>query len=44
MEYHIIYSKTKHAYVRIMPDMSLKLTIPLRKSKDKEFENILLEK
>lgn len=44
MQYEIIYSKTKHAYVRLLPDMTLKLTIPLRKSKDKELENILLEK
>jgi hypothetical protein len=44
MHYQIIYSKTKHAYVRVMPDMSLKLTIPQRKSKDKELENLLLEK
>lgn len=44
MQYQIIYSKTKHAYVRIMSDFSLKLTIPTRKSKDKELENILLEK
>lgn len=44
MKYEIIYSKNKHAYVRVMPDMSLKLTIPSRKLKDKELENILLEK
>jgi hypothetical protein len=44
MEYQIVYSKTKHAYVKIMPDMSLKLTIPHRKSKDQELENLLLEK
>jgi hypothetical protein len=44
MQYEIIYSKTKHAYVRLLPDMTLKLTIPIRKSRDKELENILLEK
>lgn len=44
MQYEIIYSKNKHAYVRLLPDMSLKLTIPIKKSKDKELENILLEK
>ena len=44
MEYEITYSKNKHAYVRLLPDLTLKLTIPLRKSKDKELENILLEK
>ena len=44
MQYEIFYSKTKHAYVRLLPDMTLKLTIPIRKSKDKKLENILLEK
>lgn len=44
MQYKIIYSRNKHAYVRLLPDMTLKLTIPIRKSKDKELENILLEK
>lgn len=44
MQYIIIYSKARHWYVRLMPDMSLKLTIPHKKSGDKNFENILLEK
>jgi predicted metal-dependent hydrolase len=42
--YTIIYSKIKHWYVRLMPDLSLKISIPLRKSKDKKFETLLLKK
>lgn len=44
MQYTITYSSARHWYVRLMPDMSLKLTIPRKKSGDKNFENILLEK
>lgn len=44
MLYTITYSKARHWYVRLLPDMSLKLTIPNKKSGDKNFENILLEK
>jgi predicted metal-dependent hydrolase len=44
MQYSITYSSARHWYVRLMPDMSLKLTIPRKKSGDKNFENILLEK
>lgn len=44
MDYKITYSNVKHWYVRLLPDMTLKLTIPKKKSGDKNFENILLEK
>ncbi len=44
MDYKIKYARVKHGWIRLMPDMTLKLTIPLSKSHDKEFENILLEK
>lgn len=44
MQYIITYSSARHWYVRLMPDMSLKLTIPRKKLGDKNFENILLEK
>jgi len=44
MQYVITYSSARHWYVRLMSDMSLKLTIPHSKSGDKNFENILLEK
>lgn len=44
MNYKITYSNTKHWWVKLLPDMTLKLTIPHRKSGDKSFENILLEK
>lgn len=44
MKYEIIYSKTKNWRIKLMPDMSLKISIPLRKSKDKVFEELLLNK
>lgn len=44
MNYEINYSNTKHGYVRLLPDMTLKLTIPLNRQKDKNFERALLEK
>lgn len=44
MQYIITYSKARHWYVRLMPDMTLKLTIPHKKAGDKNFEKILLEK
>lgn len=44
MNYQIIYSKIKHWRVRLMPDMSLKLTIPVSKKWDKDFEKKLLKK
>lgn len=44
MDYKITYSNAKHGWVKLLPDMTLKLTIPHRKSKDKSFESILLEK
>ncbi|MGE4444361.1 MAG: M48 family metallopeptidase [Candidatus Altimarinota bacterium] len=44
MDYKITYSNAKHGWVRLLPDMTLKLTIPYKKSQDKSFETILLEK
>jgi len=44
MKYEIIYSKTKNWRIRLMPDMSLKISIPLRKLKDKALEEKMLEK
>lgn len=44
MNYTITYSNTKHGWVKLLPDMTLKITIPTKKSKDKNFENILLKK
>lgn len=44
MTHTITYSKIKHWYVRILPDWTLKLSIPLRLKNDKRFEKDLLEK
>lgn len=44
MIYTIEYSNVKNWRARLMPDMSIKLTIPFKKSSDKNFENNLLEK
>ncbi|MDD4152041.1 MAG: M48 family metallopeptidase [Candidatus Gracilibacteria bacterium] len=44
MQYIITYSKARHGYVRLMSDMTLKLTIPHKKAGDKNFEKILIEK
>ncbi len=44
MKYTITYSKVKHWWIKLLPDLSFKLTIPLKKSKDKSFEKLLLEK
>ena len=44
MNYEITYANVKHGRVRVLPDMTIKITIPYRKSKDKEFEKILIEK
>lgn len=44
MDYQITYSKAKNGWVRLMPDMTLKITIPHRKSSDKAFEKLLIEK
>jgi predicted metal-dependent hydrolase len=44
MSHQVNYAKIKHWYVRILPDWTLKLSIPLRLKNDKRFEEELLEK
>lgn len=44
MQYQITYSKAKNGWIKLLPNMTLKITIPLKKSKDKNFEKILIEK
>lgn len=44
MNYKITYAKVKHWWVRLLDDMTLKITIPIKKAWDKVFENILIEK
>lgn len=44
MQYQITYSKAKNGWVKLLPDMTLKIIIPHRKSSDKSFEKLLIEK
>lgn len=44
MNYHITYKKIKNGWVRLLQDMTLAITIPLRKAHDKAFEKLLIEK
>lgn len=40
---HTIYTNVKHGYVRLLPDGTIKLTIPLRKKNDENFKQQLLK-
>lgn len=44
MNYKITYSNTKHARIRLLPDMSFELVIPKKLSEDKKIVQLLLQK
>ncbi len=44
IQYTVKYAKVKHARIRLAQDLSFVLTIPIRKSKDKHLEELLLQK
>jgi hypothetical protein len=44
IQYTVKYAKVKHARIRLAQDLSFVLTIPIRKSKDKHLEKLLLQK
>ena len=44
MNYKITYKKIKNGWVRLLQDMTLAITIPLKKAHDKAFEKLLIEK
>jgi len=44
MNYKITYKKIKNVWVRLLHDLSIAITIPIKKAGDKDFEKLLLQK